>query len=97
MLKQAQDAVRAISDDFHKRTVTTSAFFHSLLAEQFGQVAHSYFHGGREAKDIGVDIADVVLVCLAYLNWLGKDASAAFERSLEKHKRVVESLKRLAR
>ncbi len=94
MLKDAQEAVRQISGEFHKKTVTTSAFFHSLLAEQLGQVAHSYFHRGREAPDIEVDIADVALCCLAYLNWLGKDASEAFAKSLEKHKRVVEALKR---
>jgi len=94
VMKQAQESVRKISGDFQKKGVTTSAFFHSMIAEQFGQVAHSYMHGGRHAKDIDVDIADVILCCLAYLNWLDKDASAAFEKTLQKHKRIVEELKR---
>ncbi len=94
MLKDAQGAVRKISGDYHKKWVTTSAFYHSLITEQLGQVAHSYMHGGRYAKDIEADIADVILCCLAYLNWLDKDASAAFEKSLQKHKRIVEGLKR---
>jgi len=94
MLKDAQRAVRKISGDYHKKWVTTSAFYHSMISEQLGQVAHSYMHGGRYAKDIEVDVADVILCCLAYMNWLDKDASAAFEKSLQKHKRVVEGLKR---
>ena len=93
MLKDAQRAVRKISGDYHKKWVTTSAFYHSMISEQLGQVAHSYMHGGRYAKDIEVDIADVILCCLAYLNWLDKDASTAFEKSLQKHRRVVEGLK----
>ena len=94
MLKNAQKAVRKISGDYHKKWVTTSTFFHSLITEQLGQVAHSYIHGGRYAKDLEVDIADVILCCLAYLNWLDKDASAAFEKSLRKHRQVLEGLKR---
>ena len=93
-MKQAQESVRKISGDYHKKWVTTSAFYHTLTAEQLGQVAHAYMHGGRYAKDIDVDIADAILCCLAYLNWLDKDASAAFEKSLRKHKRIVEGLKR---
>lgn len=94
MLKDAQRAVRKISGDYHKKWVTTSAFYHSMISEQLGQVAHSYMHGGRYAKDIEVDVADVILCCLAYLNWLDKDASTAFGKSLQKHKRVVDGLKR---
>ena len=93
-MKQAQESVVKISGDYHKKWVTTSAFYHTLIAEQLGQVAHAYMHAGRYAKDIDVDIADVILCCLAYLNWLDKDASAAFKKSLQKHKRVVEGLKR---
>jgi len=94
VMKQAQESVRKISSNYHKKWVTTSAFYHTLIAEQLGQVAHAYMHGGRYAKDIDVDIADVILCCLAYLNWLDKDASAAFGKSLQKHKRIVEGLKR---
>jgi len=94
MLKDAQEAVRKISGDYHKKNVTTSAFFHSLIAEQLGQVAHAYMHEGRMAKSIEVDIVDVILCSLAYLNWLDKDASAALEKSLEKHKRAIEKWKR---
>jgi NTP pyrophosphatase (non-canonical NTP hydrolase) len=97
MLKDAQEAVRKISGDYHKKNVTTSAFFHSLIAEQLGQVAHSYMHGGRLAKDIDVDIADVILCSLAYLNWLDKEASAAFEKSLKKHGRAIDEWKRKKR
>jgi len=93
-LKDAQEAVRKISGEYHKKHATTSAFYHSLLVEQLGQVAHSYMHEGRHAKGIDVHIADVILCSLAYLNWLDEDASAAFRKSLEKHKKVVEGLKR---
>lgn len=94
MLKDAQETVRKISGDYHKKNATTSAFFHSLIAEQIGQVAHSYMHEGRFVKDIEVDISDVILCCLAYLNWLNKDASAAFVKSLEKHGHMIEKLKK---
>ncbi len=94
MLKNAQEAVRGISGGYHKKYATTSAYFHSLVTEQMGQVALSYMLRGRYAKDIEVDIADVILACLAYLNWLDKDASAAFKKSLEKHRRVLKKLKR---
>ena len=97
MLKEAQAAVGKISRDYSKKVVTTSAFYHSLILEQLGQVAHSYMHGGRHADKMDEDIADVILSCLAYMNWLEKDASAAFVKSLEKHKRVVEELKRKKR
>ena len=93
MLKDAQEAVGKISRDYSKKVVTTSAFYHSLILEQLGQVAHSYMHSGRYAKDMEEDIADVILSCLAYLNWLDRDASAAFKKSLAKHKRVVDELK----
>jgi NTP pyrophosphatase (non-canonical NTP hydrolase) len=93
MLKDAQEAVRKISGDYHRKEVTTSAFYHSLIVEQLGQVAHSYMHNGRYAKGIEEDITDVILCCLAYLNWLDRDASQAFKKSLDKHKRVIEGLK----
>jgi len=89
MLEEAQEATRAISAEFHGETVTTSAFFHSLIVEQLGQVAHAYVHGGRRAQGIEVDIADVIVCCLAYLNWLGVDASEAFQRALARHERAV--------
>ncbi len=89
MLKQAQEAVREISGEFHKRTVDTSAFFHSLVAEQLGQAAHAYLHWGRRAPGIDVDIADIIVCCLAYLNWVGVDASEAFEKALAKHEGAI--------
>lgn len=42
ILEDAQEAVKEISQDFHKDTVYTSAFFHSLILEQLGQATHSY-------------------------------------------------------
>jgi len=93
MLQEAQKAVAEISADFHRETVTTSAFFLSLLAEQLGQAAHSYMHGGRHAHNIEVDIADVIVCCLAYLTWLGEDASEAFARALAKHENAIAALK----
>ena len=63
-----------------------------MLAEQLGQVAHAYVHGGRHAEGIEVDIADIMVVCLAYLNWLGVDASQAFEAALIRHREAIESL-----
>jgi len=44
---------------------------------------------GRFGKEIEADIADVIVVSLAYLNWLEKDASEAFRKSLEKHERAI--------
>ena len=90
MLEQAQQSVREISGEFHERTITTPAFFHSLLAEQFGQAAHAYVHWGRRAFGVEVDIADIIVCCLAYLNWTGMDASEAFEKALAKHMEAIE-------
>jgi NTP pyrophosphatase (non-canonical NTP hydrolase) len=89
MLKEAQEAVKRISYDAHKKDVFTSSFFITLLAEQVGQIAEKYIAEGRTGKDIEVDIADVMVVSLAYLNWLEKDASEAFKKSLEKHERAI--------
>jgi len=93
-LQAAQEAVKAISYDTHKTQVFTSSFFITLMAEQLGQVSHKYIHEGRHAKDIEVDITDVVLAGLAYLNWLEKDATQAFLKSLEKHKKAIEVMKK---
>jgi len=93
-LKEAQEAVKAISYETHKTQVFTSSFFVTLMAEQVGQVAHKYIHEGRHAKEIEVDIADVVLAGLAYLNWLEKDATEAFKKSLEKHQKALETMKK---
>jgi len=38
-----------------------------------------------------VDIADTIVVSLAYLNWLEKDASEALRKSLEKHEKAITS------
>ncbi|MGB9683575.1 MAG: hypothetical protein ACPL1Z_01435 [Candidatus Bathyarchaeales archaeon] len=89
MLKEAQEAVKRISYEAHKKEVFTSGFFITLLAEQVGQVAEKYIDEGRMGKDIEVDIADVIVVSLAYLNWLEKDASEAFKKSLEKHENAI--------
>ena len=35
-------------------------------------------------------MADVIDVCLAYLNWLEKDAADAFKRALEKHREAMQ-------
>jgi len=93
-LKEAQESVKNISYEIHKTQVFTSSFFIALIAEQVGQVAHKYIHEGRHAKEIEEDIADIVLAGLSYLNWLGKDATAAFKKSLEKHKKAIETIKK---
>ena len=92
--KEAQTKVKEISYEAHREKVYTSAFFVTLLAEQVGQIAEKYLHEGRSGEDIEGDITDVILVCLAYLNWLGKDASTSFEKSLEKHRRAIEVFKK---
>lgn len=89
MLKEAQEMVKRISYEAHKKEVFTSGFFITLLTEQIGQVAEKYIAEGRFGKDIEVDIADIVVVSLAYLNWLGKDATEAFKKSLEKHEKAI--------
>ena len=89
MLKEAQETVKRISYETHKKEIFTSSFFITLLTEQVGQVAEKYIEEGRLGKDIEVDIADIIVVSLAYLNWLEKDASEAFKKSLEKHERAI--------
>ncbi|MDH5754455.1 MAG: hypothetical protein OEY95_04545 [Candidatus Bathyarchaeota archaeon] len=89
MLKEAQEAVKKISYEAHKREVFTSSFFITLLTEQVGQVAEKYMDEGRFGKDIEVDIADIIVVSLAYLNWLEKDATEAFKKSLKKHEKAI--------
>ena len=89
MLKEAQETVKKISYTSHKKEVFTSSFFITLLAEQVGQVAEKYIGEGRLGRDIEVDIADIIVVSLAYLNWLEKDASEAFRESLEKHAEAI--------
>ena len=93
-LKEAQEAVKDISYETHKTQVFTSSFFIALMTEQMGQVAHKYIHEGRHAKDIEVDITDVILAGLNYLNWLEKDATEAFKQSLEKHQKAVETMRK---
>lgn len=94
LLKEAQDLVRKISYETHKSKVYTSAFFVTLMTEQVGQVAEKYMDQGRHAKDIDVDIADIILVCLAYLNWLETDATDAFKKSLTKHQKAINLFKK---
>ena len=89
MLKEAQETVKKVSYAAHKKEVFTSSFFITLLTEQVGQVAEKYIGEGRLGKDIEVDIADIIVVSLAYLNWLEKDASEAFRKSLEKHAKCI--------
>jgi len=91
-LKEAQEAVGNISKDYNKENVYSSSFFISLLSEQVGQVAEKYVHKGREAAGIEVDVADVIVCCLAFMNWLSKDASTSFEKALRKHKARLASL-----
>jgi len=93
-LKEAQDLVRKISYETHKSKVYTSAFFVTLMAEQVGQVAEKYMEQGRHAKDIEVGITDVILVSLAYLNWLETDATKAFNKSLAKHQKAINLFKK---
>jgi NTP pyrophosphatase (non-canonical NTP hydrolase) len=93
-LKEAQETVKAISYEAHKTQVFTSSFFVALMAEQLGQIAHKYIHEGRHAKDIEVDITDIILAGLNYLNWLEKDATEAFQKSLEKHKKAIEAMRK---
>ena len=93
-LKEAQELVRKISYETHKSKAYTSAFFVTLITEQVGQVAEKYLDQGRHAKDIDVDITDVILVCLAYLNWLETDATKAFNKSLAKHQKAIDLFKK---
>ena len=93
-LKEAQDEVRKISKKYDETRVFTSAFFVTLIEEQLGQVAEKYLHQGREAPDIDVYIADVIVCSLAYLNWLEKDASAAFTKALKKHEARLKTLQK---
>ena len=89
MLREAQEAVKKISYEVHKKEIFTSSFFIALLAEQVGQVAEKYIAEGRCGKDIEVDIADVIVVSLAYLNWLEKNVPEAFRKALEKHEKAI--------
>jgi hypothetical protein len=88
MLKEAQTEVKKGSYETHKRKLSRRLFM-TPLAEQIGQVAEKYIEEGRFGKDTEVDIADMIVIGLAYLNWLEKDATEAFKKSLEKHERAV--------
>jgi len=87
-----QEKVYEISGEFHKKTVYTSAFFYALLMEQVGQCAIKYMHQGRSAPNIEEDVTDIIVACLCYLNWIGKDADKALEKSLEKHRKHIQLL-----
>lgn len=91
-LKPLQEKIYEISGEFHKKTVYTSAFFYALLMEQVGQCAIKYMHQGRNAPNIEEDVADIIIACLCYLNWLGVDADEAFKKALEKHRENVRLL-----
>ena len=93
MLGESPEAVRKISYELHKKEVFTSGFFITLLAEQVGQIAEKYLSEGRYGKDLEIDIADVIVVSLAYLNWLDKNATEAFKKALEKHKKAIDKAK----
>lgn len=93
-LKETQELVKKISYETHKSKVYTSSFFVTLMAEQVGQVAEKYMDQGRHGKDIEVDITDVILVCLAYLNWLETEATEAFQKSLAKHQKAIDLFKK---
>lgn len=84
-LREAQERVREISERHDKEMVYSSAFYITLLNGQLGSVANRYMTRGRRARKIDVDIADILVCSLAYLNWLGKDATEAFAKALEKH------------
>jgi len=92
-LKEAQEEVGRISKEYNKENVYSSSFFISLITEQVGQVAEKYVHKGREAPGIEVDVADIILCCLAFMNWLDKDASTSFDKALRKHKARIKSLR----
>jgi len=91
-LKPLQEKIYEISGEFHKKSVYTSAFFYALLMEQVGQCAIKYMHYGRNASNIEEDITDIIVACLCYLNWLGKDADQALAKSLEKHRKSIQLL-----
>ena len=91
-MKEAQEEVGKISKEVNRESVYSSSFFISLLAEQLGQVAEKYVHTGREAPGIEVDVADIIVCCLAFLNWLDKDASPSFDKALKKHRARLKAL-----
>jgi len=88
-LKEAQESVRSISGDLNKKEVFTASFFIGILAEQLGDVAKTYFHGGRKGVK-GEDIADIIVCSIAFLNWLDLDVEDAFLKALQKHRSRLE-------
>jgi len=93
-LQECQDLVKQVSYEIQKKEVFTSSFFITRLASEVGQVAEKYLREGRITKDIDVDITDIILVCLAYLNWLEEEATKAFAKSLDKYKKATELFKK---
>lgn len=91
-LGEAQGRIREISERYDKEMVYSSAFFITLLNGQLGSVATKYLSDGRRAENMEVDIADILVCSLAYLNWLGKDATEAFLKSLQKHEAKLADL-----
>lgn len=98
-LAEAQEKIRRISEKFDKEMVHTSAFFITLLNGQLGSLANKYLapDGGRKAEGIEIDIADMIVCSLAYLNWLRKDASEAFAKALKKHEDKIMELNKTPR
>ncbi|GEM_PF-270785 len=98
-LREAQLKVKEVSEKYDKEMVYTSAFFITLLSGQLGSVANKYLavNGGRKAEGIEVDIADIIICSIAYLNWLDKNASEAFEKALKKHGEKLASLNKTPR
>lgn len=86
--------MKQVSYQIQKKEVFTSSFFITRLLFEAGQVTERYLSEGRMAKDIDVDITDVLLVCLAYLNWLEQDATEAFAKSLDKYKIAIDLFKK---
>lgn len=98
-LGEAQQRIGEISEKFDKEMVHTTAFFITLLNGQLGSLANKYLRadGGRKAEGIEIDIADIIVCSLAYLNWLGKDASEAFVEALRKHEAKIAELNKAPR
>jgi len=89
-VRYAQQAVKEISGELHKRTIRNPSFFYMLMIQGVGQAADAYLKGKKKRAELGQDVSDIILYGLAFLSWLGIDADDVFHDSLSRHRRYVD-------
>lgn len=87
MIEEAVKKIYEVAAAKHKQQITTTAAFITLMTEQLGQVARTYWHIGKKAHTLPTDITDVIVQAICLLNWLGcteTEIEEALEASIDK-------------